>query len=339
MQSGFFDLEDRHALLEKLGDPLPKLNRVVDWEAFRPTLAKVYDKARKSKAGRKPYDVVLMFKILVIQHLYNLSDDQVEYQIRDRYSFCRFLELTPEGRVPDGKTVWLFRERLKELDLVDELFAALMLEIEAAGFIPKRGQIVDASMVQAPRQRNSRQENEAIKRGEMPEGWEDQPNKLRQKDREARWTKKHGKTFYGYKNHVGIDREHKLVRHFEVTDASVHDSQVLDVLLDQTNTSADVWADSAYRSKEREEALARQGYRSHIHTRGQKSRPLNERQQKANHKRSKVRARVEHVFASQAAMGGQLVRTIGLARARLKIALNNIVYNLRRWTYLQGVAA
>ncbi|MCG5526422.1 IS5 family transposase [Ectothiorhodospira haloalkaliphila] len=339
MIPGLFDLEERYALLEKLGDPLPKLNRAVDWEAFRPLLAQVHDKPRKSKAGRKPYDVVLMFKVLVIQHLYNLSDDQVEYQIRDRHSFCRFLGLKPEGRVPDAKTVWLFRERLKELELVDELFCALMRQIEAAGFVARQGQIVDASMVQAPRQRNSRQENEAIKEGKMPEGWEDKPHQLRQKDRDARWTKKHNKTFYGYKNHISIDCKHKLIRHFEVSDASVHDGQMLDFLLDDTNTSADLWGDAAYRSKDRERLLAAQGYRSHIHTKGQVNRPLNERQKVANRRRSKIRARVEHVFASQAAMGGQLVRTIGLARARVKIVLNNMLYNLKRFAYLQGATA
>ena len=102
MQPGFFDLDERYQQLEKLGDPLPKLAEVVDWEGFRSVLEKVYQKERKSNAGRKPYDVVLMFKVLVLQHFYNLADEQTEYQIRDRYSFCRFLGLTPEGKVPDA---------------------------------------------------------------------------------------------------------------------------------------------------------------------------------------------------------------------------------------------
>jgi IS5 family transposase len=162
-----------------------------------------------------------MFKVLVLQHLYNLADEQTEYQIRDRYSFCRFLDLTPEGKVPDARTIWVFREARKEHDLVDELFAQLNSQITAAGYIPRQAQIVDASMVVAPRQRNSREGYAKIKRGETPEGWEDKPNMLRQKDRDARWTKKHGKTHYGYKNHISIDRKHKLIRHFEVTPTSV----------------------------------------------------------------------------------------------------------------------
>lgn len=114
---------------------------------------------------------------------------------------------------------------------------------------------------------------------------------------------------------------------------------MLDFLLDDTNTRADLWGDAAYRSKDREQELAAQGYRSHIHTKGQVNRPLNERQKVANRRRSKIRARVEHVFASQATMGGQRVRTIGLARARVKIALNNMLYNLKRFAYLQGATA
>ncbi|MDZ7753209.1 MAG: IS5 family transposase [Gammaproteobacteria bacterium] len=335
MQPGFFDLDNRYQELEKLGDPLPTIERVVDWESFRPMLEKIHQKTRKSNAGRKPYDVVLMFKVLVLQHLYNLADEQTEYQIQDRYSFCRFLGLTPEGRVPDARTIWLFRERLKELELVETLFAQLSKQIEGSGYIARRGQIVDASIVAAPRQRNRREENALVKEGKTPEAWQDKPAKLRQKDVEARWTKKHGKTYYGYKNHVGIDNEHKLVRRFGVTDAAVHDSQVLDRLLDPMNTSADVWADSAYRSKEREAALKERGYRSHIQTKGTAKRPLSERAIKANHRRAKVRVRVEHIFAAQTAMGGMLVRTIGLARARVKIGMMNIVYNIRRLAYLE----
>ncbi len=112
---GFFDHQDRLALLEQLGDPLPQLDRTIDWEGFRPLLRSVYKKSGPSKGGRSPFDAVLMFKVLLLQHFYHLSDDQTEFQIRDRYSFCRFLGLTPEGRVPDVKTIWVFKERCRRL--------------------------------------------------------------------------------------------------------------------------------------------------------------------------------------------------------------------------------
>ena len=335
-QPGFFDLSDREALLERLGDPLPKIEEIVDWEGFRAELEQIRDKPRKSKAGRKPFDVLLMFKVLVLQQMYNLGDDQTEYQIRDRYSFCRFLGLSPEGRVPDAKTIWLFREQLVERGLIEPLFAEFSQQIEQAGYQARQGQIVDASIVAAPKQRNGREENARIKAGEPPEEWSQ--NKRRQKDVEARWTKKHGKSYYGYKNHISTDRAHKLIRGWKATAANVHDSQVFDELLDPSNTSADVWADSAYRSQDQEQALAAQGYRSHIHRKGQSGKPLSAKANEANRKRSKVRARVEHIFGQQAAMGGKLVRTIGLARAKFKIGMMNLVYNIRRMSWLENYA-
>jgi IS5 family transposase len=216
----------------------------------------------------------------VLQHFYNLLDDQTEFQIRDRYSFCRFLGLSPEGRVPDAKTIWVFRERLKKLELVDKLFAEMLAQIDAAGFAARKGQIVDAAIVPVPKQRNSREENARIKAGETPEDWSDA--KWRQKDVEARWTKKHGKNHYSYKNHISIDNKHKVIRHYAVTSAEVHDSQVFETLLDENISSGDVWADSAYHDTAREEALPKANYRSKIHRKVGRKRLLNEREQVAN---------------------------------------------------------
>lgn len=331
MQPGFFDLNDRHELLERLGDPLPKINEVVDFEAFRPALKKIYRKKDSRKGGRPPFDVVLMFKVLLLQQLYNLSDDQTEYQIRDRYSFCRFLGLDAEGRVPDAKTIWLYRERLMKRGLLDELFGGLLHQIEDAGYRARRGQIVDAAMVQAPRQRNPREENEQIRQGEVPAGWSE--SKRRQKDTQARWARKAGTTYYGYKNHVNVDVEHKVVRRYAVSDAARNDRQLLESVLDEDNSSRAVWADANYRSREQEARLKERGYRSHIQRQGQASRPLTERQKRANHRRSKTRIRVEHVFAQQSWMG-RTVRTIGLQRASFKIGMMNLAYNARRLAWL-----
>ena len=124
-QPGFFDLDERFAKLDGIGDPLLKIRAVVDWEGFRPILEAAQAKPRQSAAGRKAFDAVLMFRILVLQQLYNLSDDQTEYQIRDRYSFGRFLDLTPEDVVPDAKTLWRYRESLKSAAVFDQLFAEL----------------------------------------------------------------------------------------------------------------------------------------------------------------------------------------------------------------------
>ncbi len=333
MQPSFFDLDNRHRKLNER-DPLTALNHLIEWETFRDTLERGRDKPRKNSAGRKPFDAVLMFKVLVLQHLYNLGDDELEFQIRDRYTFCRFLWLKPEGRVPDAKTIWLFREQLGQDDRIKELFVEFDLKLEEKGFKARKGQIVDASFVEAPRQRNSREENEQIKRGEIPERLADNPNVARQKDTDARWTKKNDENHYGYKNHIAADNAHKLIRNYEVTSAEVHDSQVFYELLSE-NTSRDVWADSAYRSEENELMLEVDGYRSHVHRKANRNHPLSERQQAANRKKSKIRVRVEHIFgAITNEQGGMFIRVIGLVRATAKIGLMNLVYNMRRFLTL-----
>jgi IS5 family transposase len=339
-QPGLFDVEERAAQLTEMGDPLVGLNARIDWEAFRSDLNQVHEKDRKSKAGAKPFDVVLMFKVLVLQQLHNLSDDKIEYQIRDRFSFMRFLGLQLEDRVPDAKTVWLFRERLKGLNLVDALFARFHRQLAEEGYVARAGQMIDATFVEVPRQRNTREENAQLKAGEVPEAW-DKPEakaKRRQKDTEARWTKKNDEKHYGYKNHINADQDHKLIQSYAVTPASVHDSQVFDELLDQSEApdgnKRAVYADSAYRSQDQEQRLADAQIDSQVCEKGTRGKPLTEEQKQANRTKSKVRARVEHVFGAQAAMGAHLVRTIGLQRAKVKIGLMNLVYNMMRLVQL-----
>ena len=189
------------------------------------------------------------------------------------------------------------------------------------------------SIVSAPKQRNSREENKRIKNGETPEDWNQA--KRRQKDTDARWTKKLGKNYYGYKNHVSIDVKNKLIRDYSVTDAATHDSQVFDELLDSANTSRDVFADSAYRSKARLKVLSKRGFRERLQRKGYRHKKLTEREKRGNHTRSKTRCRIEHVFGVQAMMaGGLILRSIGIDRARAKIGLRNLAYNMFRYKTL-----
>ena len=247
---------------------------------------------------------------------------------------------TLEGRVPDAKTVWLYREQLTQAGVIEALFETFDGYLKDQGYLAMGGQIIDASIVAVSKQRNSREENARIKAGETPAGWEDKPAKRRQKDVEARWTKKHGKSHYGYKNHVNVDRRHKLVRRYHVSDAAEHDSQVLDDILDGDNTALAVWADSAYRSAEIEAALKEKGLRSRIHRKGRRNKPLSEREKQGNKTRSSVRVRVEHVFGAQGNdMGGTLVRSVGLVRAKARIGLKNLAYNMRRLVQLERLAA
>ncbi|WP_310621692.1 IS5 family transposase [Flexibacterium corallicola] len=338
-QLGFFDIATRYKDLDASNDPLAKIDTVIPWESFRARLESIWRQrsdGRKSKAGRKPWDAVLMFKAIILCALYNLSDDQAEYQLRDRLSFIRFLGLGLEDRVPDAKTIWMYREQLAQAGAIQALFDDFDSYLKGQGYLAMGGQIIDASIVPVPKQRNLREENATIKSGETPKDWADKTSKLRQKDTDARWTKKRGQNHFGYKNHINIDRRHKLVRRYEVSDAALHDSQTLDALLDENNTSSQVWADSAYRSAEVEQKLADKGLKSQIHRKGKRNKPLNKRQQQGNKTRSSVRVRVEHVFGAQSNdMGGTLVRSIGLIRAKAHIGLKNLSYNMRRLVQLE----
>lgn len=338
-QKGFWDIEARQQKLEQKKDILTQLNQLVPWETFRPILRRIHEKPRKSNAGRKATDVLLLFKMLVLQKLYNISDEELEYQVNDRLSFMQFLGLGIEDTVPDATTVWLFREQLQQHALVEELFEQFGQYLQGAGYEAKDGQIVDATLIPVPKQRNTRQENQTIKEGEVPTEWQANPHKLAQKDVDARWTKKHGISHYGYKNHINSDVGFKFIRRYTVSDASVHDSQVLGTLLDDDNRGDGLWADSAYLSQWIVEVLTLMGFEAHINERAYRNCPLSEEQKAANRERSKTRARVEHVFGDfVTSMGGKVVRSIGLARAKTQLGLKNLVYNLKRFVALETQA-
>jgi IS5 family transposase len=351
-QTGFFDVDERLQRLSDLGDQLEAYAATVDFELFRAELEAALAYSDGARGGRPPYDPVMMFKILVIQAQNNLSDDRAEFLINDRLSFMRFLGLSLGDRVPDAKTIWLFRERLTEAGAVRRLFDRFDAAVRAAGYIPMSGQIVDASLVAAPKQRNSDSEKAEIKAGCIPPAWKGKAAKLRQKDRDARWTVKFSKAkpradgtmpvdiaipTFGYQNHVSTDRGHGLIRKWTVTDAAAYEGRLLRRgLLDKTNTSSQVWGDSAYRSQQNEAFMARNGFVSCIHRKKPKGRPMPERTRRANARKSAIRAHVEHVFAQQKDRMDLFVRTIGIKRAETKIGLANLVYNLKRLIWLEG---
>jgi transposase, IS5 family len=353
-QPGFWDIDERYVRLSEAGDPLEKLNALVPWEVFRKPLAKALKRSDGAKGGRPPYDAVLMFKVLVLQALYNLSDDQAEFMIQDRLSFMRFLGLGLSDKVPDAKTIWLFREHLAQAGAVEKLFARFDKHLAKTGYLAMGGQIVDATIVAAPKQRNTDGEKADIKTGKVPDDWKNKPAKLRQKDRDARWTVKFSKAkpaaeakpkqvdiavpAFGYKNHASIDRHHGFIRGWSVTDAAAYDGAQLEHVVGR-NTGSKVWADTAYRSKKNEIWLARRGYVSDIHHKKPKGRPMSEATARANGRRSKIRAFVEHVFAQQKARMGLFVRTIGIVRAKAKIGMANLAYNLMRLVWHEGRTA
>jgi transposase len=260
---GFFDFDDRLKRLSDLGYQLEAFRLAVDFEIFRADLVSALGYSSGPQGGRPPFDPVMMFKILVIQAVNNLSDERTEFRINDRLSFMRFLGLGLSDRVPDARTIWLFREKLTRADAIKALFDRFDAALRASGYIAMSGQIVDASLISAPKQRNTDEERKAIKDGRIPDNWKSKPAKLRHKDRDARWTVKFTKAkerpdgskppvdiaipSFGYQNHIAIDVGYGLIRKWQATDAAPrYEGAVLrDGLLDKTNTARTVWADTA----------------------------------------------------------------------------------------------
>ena len=338
-QRKLFEENDRLSKLSKLKDPLERLDSEVNWESFRLIIDKAFPVTDAKKGGRPAYDRVMLFKILVLQQYYELSDDRTEYQILDRLSFMRFLGLTLADQVPDSKTIWHYREKLTQKSLLDELFDHLTSRLEELALIVHKGKIVDANIVRAPIQRNSRNENDQIKEGEIPEDWS--ANKRAQKDTDANWTKKRNVSYFGYKNHVKVDSESKLITDFQVTPANVHDSEVLEELLDDKDKNQPLWADSAYKSEKHDEMLERLEIENQISEKGSRNHALTPEQIESNRIKSKTRSRVEHIFGLQHQVQGiSKVRRIGLKRAVGQITLRNFVYNLTtaiRLIKIQGI--
>lgn len=204
-------------------------------------------------------------------------------------------------------------------------------QLLAHGYLARCGQIIDASLVQAPAQRNKREEAEPVKDGTIT--WK--AHKRAQKDVDAKWTKKHGKNHYGYKLHASVDKRHKLVRKVIITNAAVSDSVVFEELLDPNNTRSDVFADRGYSSAEREAMLTAAGWRAQIQRKSSANKPISDTQKQRNRRIATPRARVGHVLGATRHMSGKLVRCMGIVRATLALHLKTVSYNLQRLVYLK----
>lgn len=349
-QKSLFGLSEHLEMLSQHGDPLEVLERTVDFEHFRGWLVEGLGYGDGSKGGRPPFDPVTMFKALILQAQHNLSDARMEFMIRDRLSWLRFLGFDLGDRTPDENTIRHFRNRLSETGTLKRVMKAFDWQLHKKGYIPMSGQIIDASLVPAPKQRNTDGEQEAIKSGKSAKQiWPDEPNKAAQKDTDARWTLKIGGKLryrpdgtplpmialpvFGYKSHIGIDRRFGFIRSMVVTAASAADGRVLRQVISKDNTGSEVWADSAYRSRSNEKWLADRMLTSRIHRRKPMGKPMPRATARANAAKSSIRARVEHVFAHQKTRFGLFIRTIGLKRAETKLALANLAYNFDRLVF------
>ena len=331
----FFEEDKTCDAMNCLGNPLERVREMIDFEMFRPTLeASLEKKDRKSNAGRPPFDPVLMFKILFLQRHYGLADHNTQYQILDRLSFRDFLGIQTASDVPDEKTIWKYREALTACGAYDKLLDEFSSYLTEKGLAFTEGKIVDASFVEAPRQRNTRQENQDIKDGKGDELWNDNDHKKSHKDTDARWTKKRDEVHYGYKNHAKVDEKTKLIEKYHTTDASVHDTGGIAPLLDKSDEGQEMYLDAGYVGDSVSKAIESVGMIPVVYEKGYRNRPLTEDQKAENRRKSKVRCRIEHVFGfMEGTMGGLVVRSIGLKRAKANVAVTCLVYNVFR--YLQ----
>jgi IS5 family transposase len=334
-QAGFFEIEDCYARLDAAGDPLAKLDAVVDWRGLERLMRGItFDvDSNGGKGGRPPLCGLMMAKILILQACNNLADERTEFLINDRLSFKRFLGLGVNDKSPDAKAIWLWRERVLHSGLHEKIFAWFEGELAKSGFEAKGGQIIDATFVPTHKPTGNHQK-------QMKEEIPLTAAQARQIDDDATFTKKGDVSYHGYKNHTNVDTKHKLIRKHETTTASVHDSRKFEDVLttpaaDATAEDANVWADSAYRSAEAEAMLAAKNLASQVHERAYRNTPLTELQKAANRLKSTVRARVEHVYGHmETAMGGLTIHTIGIARAEVKVTFKNLAYNMQRFAFL-----
>ena len=340
--------------LAKMGDPFIKMNEIIDWESFRKPLEKALRKSDYSKGGRPPHDVILMFKIVMLMSWYNLSYNQAEYQINNRLDFMRFLGVQIGTKLPDENTIWDFKEGIKTHGLEDKLFELFNEELNKIGYKLDSGVMVDASFVEVPKRsvisekelKNPEEllENEAINvtLEETKDATlviandEKTEHILSQTDFEARWTKKNNQSYFGYKDHVAVDKDTKFIIGMAITSAEVHDSQRFLEFISKTTVG--VWADSAYISDTIHDKLRAINPEISINIchKAYKNRPLTAEQIEENHIISKTRARVEHVFGFMTrSMAGMVLNCIGIERAKRDIILKNLGYNIKRMATLK----
>ena len=337
--TGLFDLEYHEKKIKEYQPPLAKLDKVINWNIFREPIEKALYIEPKGAGGRPAYDKIMMFKILILQKYYNLSDEQTEFQINDRTSFKQFLGLKIGNKIPDEKTIWHFKEQLSNKDISLKLFELFTKQLMNKGIIAKEGSMIDASFVDVPRQRNSKEDNADIKKGAIPLEFAKKDkngnrSKLIQKDCDARWMTKSGERHFGYKDHINADEKTKLITKYSVTSAAPHDSTEIKNIIDKTDNK--LHADSAYRSKEIEEFLETKDCESFVHEKGYRGSQLNEQQKESNNTKSRIRARVEHIFGFMTnSMNDALhMKSIGIKRIKSSIGFLNLTYNLFRYEQL-----
>lgn len=296
---------------------LQKINKVVNWAALV-NIVKVIDKSNTDRGGRKPLPFEWKIKMLFLQYAFNLSDPELEDMLTDRLSFQKFVGIPFNQEIPDFTTLWYFKEALIEHRLMDKLFSSINRQMELHGLILKKGTLADATIIESSGPPLSDKKREELESAPSP-----------QVDTEAKSTQKNGKMYFGYKGHIGVDVESKLIRKRKFTPANVHDSQVLERLVSGDEKS--LWADKAYANDKLKRAARFVGLYYGILDRSRRGQALSGKQRHRNKQKSSVRASVEHPFAF---MRNKLKMTLAsaktMARNALRFDMFCILYNVLR---------
>lgn len=300
-------------------DLLKKINQFVDWKKLEVICQPMY---KSSRRGRPTVPIQFSLKCLILQYLYNLSDPALEDALIDRFSFQRFLGISFETDIPDFSTIWRFRERLSKAGLLEQLFDAVLEQLEQRNTILRRGTLIDATLVQAarrPPKADSLQDSGSSSGG----------RESAQRDRDASSVKQGKKFCYGYKGHIAVDQGSGIIRKQSFTSACVHDSQQTGELICGDEQS--VFADKAYANDERKRSFRKEGVYYGILDKGKRNHPLSQKQKKANNRKSRIRSAVERPFAwFKRMLGYRLVRYVNLRRNALQFTFLCIIHNFRR---------
>ena len=300
---------------------LSEIAKMVNWQALV-TLVKGLDKTQGGKGGRPPISFEIKLKMLFLQHIFNLSDEQLEDQLIDRLSFQQFVGLSYEEEIPDFTTLWNFKEALVKNKLMDRIFSSIVRQIELNGLILKKGTMVDATIISSENRPLSKERRKEL-----------ETNPSAQVDTDAASTEKNGKRYFGYKGHIGVDVGSKLIRKRSFTPANVHDSTEMENVLSGDEKS--IWADKAYPEQKQKRAARAMGIYYGVLDKAVRGKGLSGKQEKRNRQKSGVRASVEHPFAF---IKKKLKVTVLGAKTKMRNALRFdmwcIIYNISRVSFL-----
>lgn len=298
---------------------LESIGKLVDWQALV-RIVEPLDKTREGRGGRPPVPFEVKLKMLFLQHTFNLSDEELEDQLIDRLSFQQFVGLGYDEEIPDFTTFWKFKEKLAKAGLMPKIFEEIVGQIEGRGLILKKGTIIDATLINSANRPQSEKNREKNRDNS-------------QIDTDAAGAGKGKKKYYGYKGHIGVDAESKIIRKCDLTPADVHDRHRMHEMMSGDERS--VWADKNYPLQAEKAAARKAGLYYGVLDRAARATPLSSRQKKRNRKKSAVRRAVEHPFGF---MRKKLKVTVmgakNLIRNSLRFGMWCTVYNVLRAAFL-----